>query len=72
MRSIHRLILCYRCGIQGTERPNNLPETHMANKQQSRDVSSGSLAPEFMLSTYKDTWAEHYELVGKVGSQRKS
>lgn len=44
----------------------------MANKQQSRDVSSGSLAPEFMLSTYKDTWAEHYELVGKVGSQRKS
>lgn len=40
----------------------------MAKKLKSRDVSSGSLAPEFMLLVYDDAmFAEHYESVGKSG-----
>lgn len=69
MKSVRRLTLSYRWEIQGTERPNSLPRSHMANKQPSKGVNSGSLAPEFMLLTCSDTCVEHYELAGKSGQR---
>ena len=40
----------YRGRIQGTKGPRDLPESHMAHKEQIRDVNSGSLGPVHALT----------------------
>lgn len=57
----------YRSGIQGTKRPRDVPESHVAHKHQIRGVNSGSLAPEFTLLTRNSTCAEHQKLVSESG-----